>query len=197
MAPLSRGVESARVKYLGKRSDCRFDGRLPKRASRQAGDGLAVERVEDESDLEGTNARRAVRKPSGFRHENRPFPDGFLVPHRTPSHPIVGRICDIFKRLGFWLKGRRWRTTGMSSRRSTLPMMLARDMQDTFFVRTIIVVLRTHTSSVQTRVMEKTSPPIRIICQDVFTAMGRSHTAPTAFSSGRSPISMRRCRLPI
>ena len=41
----------------------------------------------------------------------------------------------------------------------------ARDMQDTFFIEAHPdVVLRTHTSSVQTRVMETSKPPIRIIC---------------------------------
>ena len=45
----------------------------------------------------------------------------------------------------------------------------ARDMQDTFFVETnenVVrnIILRTHTSSVQARVMEKTQPPIRVIC---------------------------------
>ena len=45
----------------------------------------------------------------------------------------------------------------------------ARDMQDTFFVETnedVIknIILRTHTSSVQARVMEHTQPPIRVIC---------------------------------
>lgn len=45
----------------------------------------------------------------------------------------------------------------------------ARDMQDTFFVETnenVIknIILRTHTSSVQARVMEKVQPPIRVIC---------------------------------
>lgn len=42
----------------------------------------------------------------------------------------------------------------------------ARDMQDTFFIsrNPIDILLRTHTSSVQTRVMEKTQPPIRIVC---------------------------------
>jgi phenylalanyl-tRNA synthetase alpha chain len=39
----------------------------------------------------------------------------------------------------------------------------ARDMQDTFYVSDE-VVLRTHTSPVQIRVMEKQRPPIRIIC---------------------------------
>ncbi len=41
----------------------------------------------------------------------------------------------------------------------------ARDMQDTFFLnREPDVLLRTHTSSVQVRVMEKQQPPIRVIC---------------------------------
>lgn len=42
----------------------------------------------------------------------------------------------------------------------------ARDMQDTFFIRRDKddVLLRTHTSSVQTRVMESHQPPIRIVC---------------------------------
>ena len=41
----------------------------------------------------------------------------------------------------------------------------ARDMQDTFFIgRNPDVLLRTHTSSVQTRVMTSQKPPIRIIC---------------------------------
>ncbi len=41
----------------------------------------------------------------------------------------------------------------------------ARDMQDTFFVeRDPDLLLRTHTSSVQVRVMERQKPPIRVIC---------------------------------
>ena len=42
----------------------------------------------------------------------------------------------------------------------------ARDMQDTFFIdrEKADVLLRTHTSSVQTRTMEHTQPPIRIVC---------------------------------
>jgi phenylalanyl-tRNA synthetase alpha chain len=41
----------------------------------------------------------------------------------------------------------------------------ARDMQDTFFVeKNPDVLLRTHTSSIQVRVMENQKPPIRVIC---------------------------------
>ena len=41
----------------------------------------------------------------------------------------------------------------------------ARDMQDTFFIESHPdIILRTHTSSVQSRVMEVSKPPIRVIC---------------------------------
>lgn len=42
----------------------------------------------------------------------------------------------------------------------------ARDMQDTFFIsrNPVDILLRTHTSSVQTRTMERMTPPIRIVC---------------------------------
>ncbi|MDR2087076.1 MAG: phenylalanine--tRNA ligase subunit alpha [Dysgonamonadaceae bacterium] len=85
-------------------------------------------------------------------------------------HPlsIVGKeICDIFGRLGFNIaEGPEieddWH---VFSSLNFAPDHPARDMQDTFFVAYgTDILLRTHTSSVQTRVMEKTQPPIRIIC---------------------------------
>ncbi|MDR0332650.1 MAG: phenylalanine--tRNA ligase subunit alpha [Dysgonamonadaceae bacterium] len=85
-------------------------------------------------------------------------------------HPILivkEEICDIFKRLGFSIaEGPEieddWHVFGSLNFADDHP---ARDMQDTFFIQNDPqIVLRTHTSSVQTRVMEKTQPPIRIIC---------------------------------
>jgi phenylalanyl-tRNA synthetase alpha chain len=43
------------------------------------------------------------------------------------------------------------------------PYHPARDMQDTFYVRQPEVLLRSHTSSVQIRTMEKSEPPIAIV----------------------------------
>jgi phenylalanyl-tRNA synthetase alpha chain len=41
----------------------------------------------------------------------------------------------------------------------------ARDMQDTFFIeQNPDILLRTHTSSIQVRTMEKQRPPIRVVC---------------------------------
>ena len=96
---------------------------------------------------------------------------------RTPSpvklgtrHPLSivrEEIVSIFRRLGFNIaEGPEieddWHVFSALNFAEDHP---ARDMQDTFFInRTPDVLLRTHTSSVQSRVMETTQPPIRIIC---------------------------------
>ncbi len=62
-------------------------------------------------------------------------------------------------------KVRKLKMTGTCSALNFAEDHPARDMQDTFFIEAHPdVVLRTHTSSVQTRVMETSQPPIRIIC---------------------------------
>ncbi|MDR2805065.1 MAG: phenylalanine--tRNA ligase subunit alpha [Dysgonamonadaceae bacterium] len=91
----------------------------------------------------------------------------YQVGTRHPLSIIKKEICDIFGRLGFSIaEGPEieddWH---VFSSLNFAPDHPARDMQDTFFVlHGADILLRTHTSSVQTRVMEKTQPPIRIIC---------------------------------
>lgn len=86
---------------------------------------------------------------------------------RHPISIVKEEINDIFKRLGFSIsEGPEveddWHVFSSLNFADDHP---ARDMQDTFFIQNDPqIVLRTHTSSVQTRVMEKTEPPIRIIC---------------------------------
>ena len=86
---------------------------------------------------------------------------------RHPLNIVRDEIIDIFGRLGFSIaEGPEieddWHVFGALNFPEDHP---ARDMQDTFFIsHTPQIVLRTHTSSVQTRVMESTKPPIRIIC---------------------------------
>ncbi|MDH6354428.1 phenylalanyl-tRNA synthetase alpha chain [Dysgonomonas sp. PH5-45] len=86
---------------------------------------------------------------------------------RHPLSLVKKEICDIFKRLGFSIaEGPEieddWHVFSSLNFADDHP---ARDMQDTFFIANHPdVVLRTHTSSVQTRVMEKQEPPIRIMC---------------------------------
>lgn len=86
---------------------------------------------------------------------------------RHPLSLVRNEIIDIFSRLGFSLaEGPEveddWHVFGAMNFADDHP---ARDMQDTFFIESHPdVILRTHTSSVQSRVMEHTQPPIRIIC---------------------------------
>ena len=86
---------------------------------------------------------------------------------RHPLSLVRDEIVDIFSRLGFTIaEGSEveddWHVFSSLNFADDHP---ARDMQDTFFItRNPDVLLRTHTSSVQSRVMEHTQPPIRIIC---------------------------------
>lgn len=86
---------------------------------------------------------------------------------RHPLSIVKKEICDIFNRLGFSIaEGPEieddWHVFSSLNFAEDHP---ARDMQDTFFINhNPDVLLRTHTSSVQTRVMESNQPPIRIIC---------------------------------
>lgn len=86
---------------------------------------------------------------------------------RHPISIVKKEICDIFARLGFSIaEGPEieddWHVFSSLNFAEDHP---ARDMQDTFFIQhNPDVLLRTHTSSVQARVMEKQEPPVRIIC---------------------------------
>ncbi len=82
-------------------------------------------------------------------------------------HPITrvtNEICDIFTRMGFEVvEGPEVESDYYNFEALNIPKNHpARDMQDTFYVSEDIV-LRTHTSPTQPRVMEKQSPPVRII----------------------------------
>lgn len=164
-------VETARIKYLSKKgsiSSLMDDFRtVPSEQKREVGMRLnelkqkAGEKIEGlkkqfENNGAGHNdmdlSRTAYPIPLGTRH---------------PLSIVKEEICDIFKRLGFSIaEGPEieddWHVFSSLNFADDHP---ARDMQDTFFVqRDPQIVLRTHTSSVQTRVMEKNDPPIRIIC---------------------------------
>ncbi|MGL5317536.1 MAG: phenylalanine--tRNA ligase subunit alpha [Bacteroidales bacterium] len=86
---------------------------------------------------------------------------------RHPLSIVKNEITAIFARLGFTIaEGPEieddWHVFSSLNFADDHP---ARDMQDTFFIqRSPDVLLRTHTSSVQSRVMETSQPPIRIIC---------------------------------
>ena len=82
-------------------------------------------------------------------------------------HPITQttlEICNIFLRLGFDIvEGPEVEKDYYNFEALNIPKNHpARDMQDTFYISEDIV-LRTHTSPIQVRVMEKQPPPVRVI----------------------------------
>ena len=85
---------------------------------------------------------------------------------RHPINLVKNRITDIFKSIGFAVAdGPEIEDDWHNFTALNLPEYHpARDMQDTFFIETNPdVLVRTHTSSVQIRYMEKNEPPIRIL----------------------------------
>ena len=86
------------------------------------------------------------------------------IGHRHPVTQVMEEICGIFSRLGFTVEeGPEIETDYYNFEALNIPKdHPARDMQDTFYVEDNIV-LRTHTSPVQIRTMEKMQPPVRIL----------------------------------
>jgi phenylalanyl-tRNA synthetase alpha chain len=165
-------LEVLRIKYLSKKGEIPSlfnDFRnVPNEQKKEIGQKLNVlktfatdkinalraafdEKKNDDDTIDLT--RSAAPAPLGTRH---------------PISLVREEIINIFARLGFTLaEGPEveddWHVFGAMNFADDHP---ARDMQDTFFIQRnpADVLLRTHTSSVQSRVMENSQPPIRIIC---------------------------------
>ena len=86
---------------------------------------------------------------------------------RHPISIMMDEVCDIFERIGFTTVSGPdieddWHIFTALNFPEEHP---ARDMQDTFFIdQKPDIALRTHTSTLQVRTMEKQKPPIRVIC---------------------------------
>ena len=91
---------------------------------------------------------------------------------RHPISIVTNEIIDIFQRMGFTLADGPEVEDDLHvfTKMNFAADHPARDMQDTFFVETNPddvtknIILRSHTSSVQARVMDVSQPPIRVIC---------------------------------
>ena len=112
----------------------------------------ALENTETDSDAAIDMTRPGSNDPTGSRH---------------PISLVRNEIVDIFARLGYTVaEGPEieddWH---VFSALNFPPEHPARDMQDTFFIRkNPDILLRTHTSSIQVRTMERQKPPIRVVC---------------------------------
>jgi len=100
-------------------------------------------------------------------------PDPIALGTRHPLSLVREEIIDIFSRIGFTVADgpEVEDDKHVFSLLNFAPEHPARDMQDTFFIekeegiqKPTDILLRTHTSSVQTRVMTSQQPPIRVLC---------------------------------
>ena len=169
----SEEIELFRIKYLGKKGVVstmfeRFKS-LPDDQKKEVGQMLNLlknqiqSRIEEFKSFVEANAVQSdtsdLSLPSDFNY----------VGGRHVLSVVMNEIIDIFGRIGFTVaeSGEIEDDWHLFSALNFPPDHPARDMQDTFFVEkdngSSDVALRTHTSSVQVRVMEHTPPPIRII----------------------------------
>ena len=164
-------LEALRLKYLSKKgiiNDLMADFRnVPAEQKREVGQKLNQLKTLAQDKLNELKAsfeqKAAVLDRPDLTRTAYPVELGT----RHPLTIVKNEIIEIFSRLGFVLADGPeveddWHVFSSMNFAEDHP---ARDMQDTFFIESHPdIILRTHTSSVQSRVMEVSQPPIRIIC---------------------------------
>jgi phenylalanyl-tRNA synthetase alpha chain len=160
-----QALEEARVAHLGKKSPLqvalRAIGRLS--AEERPHVGKAVQRAKVSIEAGLARARERQRTDGAALDITLP---GF-TPRVGRKHPltlVTEEIVGIFGEMGFRVaEGPEVETDYYNFGALNVPEdHPARDLQDTFYLEPG-VVLRTHTSPVQIRVMESTQPPVRVI----------------------------------
>ena len=164
-------LEALRIKYLGKKgllNDLRADFRnVPAEQKRETGQKINALKTALQDKLNALRQSLATKEDSHDDLDLTRTPYPIQLGTRHPLSIVKNEIIDIFSRLGFSMADGPeveddWHVFSSMNFAEDHP---ARDMQDTFFVEQHPdIVLRTHTSSVQSRVMEHTQPPIRVIC---------------------------------
>ena len=167
----SEEVEALRIKYLSKKGEISAlmaDFRnVPADIKKEL--GMKLNELKNAA-LDKINALKSsadTEEAAGSHVDLTRTPYPIALGTRHPLTIVKNEIVDIFSRLGFTLaEGPEveddWHVYSSMNFADDHP---ARDMQDTFFVESHPdIILRSHTSSVQARVMEKAQPPIRIIC---------------------------------
>ncbi len=162
-------LERFRITYLGKKGLVtglmRTLGKLPAAERPEAG--------KQANELKKRLAERFEQRKKEIEGDGAKVFRGIDVtlPGRKPElghlHPItqtIQDICDIFQRMGFRIvKGPNVELDYYNFEALNIPKdHPARDMQDTFYISDKIL-LRTHTSPIQIRVMEAQKPPVSII----------------------------------
>jgi phenylalanyl-tRNA synthetase alpha chain len=163
------GLEKFRITYLGKKglltSYMKKLRDLPAGERPEAGKLANVVKGNLTRRFEEARERVASEKAEGASFLDITLPG--REPLRGHLHPItlvIKEVCQIFSRMGFMVvKGPNVELDYYNFEALNLPKdHPARDMQDTFYISGN-VVLRTHTSPIQIRVMEAKKPPVSVI----------------------------------
>lgn len=164
-------IEALRIKYLSKKGEITAlmaDFRnVPAEQKKEI--GIKINELKTKA-LEKINGLKAAFETTDTGNDDLDITRTAYPVALGTRHPLTivkNEIIDIFSRLGFSLaEGPEveddWHVFSSMNFAEDHP---ARDMQDTFFVEAHPdIILRTHTSSVQSRVMEKQQPPVRVLC---------------------------------
>ena len=169
-------IEALRLRYLSKKGEINA---LMAEFRNVAADqkkvvGIKINELK-QTTLDKINALREQTEQSDAGHTDIDLTRTAYPIQLGTRHPLTivkNEIIDIFTRMGFVLADGPEVEDDLHvfTKMNFAADHPARDMQDTFFVEqsandvTKNILLRSHTSSVQARVMEKQQPPIRIIC---------------------------------
>jgi phenylalanyl-tRNA synthetase alpha chain len=171
-ASTEKDISEVRVKYLGKKGSItqilKSLGTLLESERREIGQRANQLKQNTETRIEEALSR--IREKDRREALEREKIDVTLPGRRIPvgkRHPltqILDAVIDIFSRLGFEVvEGPEVELDYYNFEALNIPKgHPAREMQATFFISDD-VVLRTHTSPVQARTMEKKRPPVRVI----------------------------------
>jgi len=171
-ASTEKEISEIRVRYLGKKGSItqvlKSLGTLPESERREIGQRANQLKQNTEARIEEALSRiqEKTRQEALERERIDVTLPGRRIPvgKRHPLTQILDEIIDIFSRLGFEVvEGPEVELDYYNFEALNIPKgHPAREMQATFFISED-VVLRTHTSPVQARTMEKKRPPVRVI----------------------------------
>jgi phenylalanyl-tRNA synthetase alpha chain len=164
-------VEQFRIKYLGSKGLVKNlmaeMKNVPAEQKREAGQLLNEFKTLVENHFESFSSLQQNNHHSTQQIDITLPGNDIAIGSLHPLSIVRNKIIQIFQRLGFAVaEGPEieddWHNFGAMNLPEDHP---ARDMQDTFYInQNPAWLLRTHTSSVQARVMEQQKPPIRVIC---------------------------------
>ncbi|MDI6729309.1 MAG: phenylalanine--tRNA ligase subunit alpha [Thermodesulfovibrionales bacterium] len=165
-------LANIKVKYLGKKgiitSELKSLSKVPPEERPLYGKKIneIKQFIETELDLQESRLKQEELKKQLLSESLDITLNGKFIPFgkEHPINKVLSEVTDIFVKMGFSVEeGPEVELDYYNFEALNIPKdHPARDMQDTFYISDDIV-LRTHTSPVQVRVMEKRKPPVRFI----------------------------------